>query len=153
MPYYFRLIHKKWTNSPFGYGTAGGRWNPPGVPMVYAGSSVSLIFSEFFSIRGSAVLKSEWSLITFKVKKEHPELESTSLPDYWFESPYPLTTQEFGRAWQRSMKSACLKVPSARIPFIAYPREHILLINPLHPSLLKEVTCHSIQPVKFNINN
>jgi hypothetical protein len=48
--------------------------------------------------------------------------------------------------------SICLKVPSARILLKAYPREHNLLINPLHPNLLGEVKVVSVDDLFFNLN-
>jgi RES domain-containing protein len=149
---YFRIIQKKHAASPLGYGSGGARWNSRGVPMIYAGSSISIITSEFISIKGGAVVDQEWLLVTYSVLSDPPLLDAASLPIDWDSRPYPLSTQEFGRNWARTNTSVCLKVPSARILLKAYPKEHNLLINPLHPNLLNEVTVASVDDMFFNLN-
>lgn len=152
MPNYFRIIQRRLAGSPLGYGSGGARWNPRGVPVIYAGSSVSIITTEFLSIKGSAVVESEWSLVTLAVSQPPPQLDVKSLPIDWDARPHPLSTQEFGRQWTRLKSSVCLKVPSARIPLKAYPSEHNLLIDPLHPAFMREVVVLSIDSLFFNLN-
>jgi len=152
MAEYFRIIQKKHVASPMGYGSGGARWNSRGVPMIYAGSSVAIITSEFICIKGGAVVDQSWSLVTYSVLSEPPMLDQDSVPVDWDSRPYPMSTQEFGRNWARMNTSVCLKVPSARILLKAYPREHNLLINPLHPNLLGEVKVVSVDDLFFNLN-
>ncbi len=149
---YFRIIQKKHAATPMGYGSGGARWNSRGVPMIYAGSSVAIITSEFLSIKGGTVVEQAWSLITYSVLSDPPVLDAALLPDDWDSRPYPLSTQEFGKIWARTNTSVCLKVPSARILLKAYPQEHNLLINPLHPNLPNEVTVVSVDDLFFNLN-
>ncbi len=149
---YYRIIQKKFAVSPLGYGTGGARWNPRGVPIIYAGSSISIITTEFLSIKGGSVVATDWSLVTYSVLNDPPNLDITSLPIDWDSRPYPLSTQEFGRQWTRSNTSVCLKVPSARILLKAYPNEHNVLINPLHPNLQNEVTVVSVDDMFFHLN-
>jgi RES domain-containing protein len=152
MPSYFRIIQRRLAANPLGYGLGGARWNPRGVPLIYAGSSVSIITTEFLSIKGSAVVTAEWSLVTLAITGQVPEVDVKSLPKDWDSRPYPLSTQEFGRQWTRLKSSVCLKVPSARIPLKAYPTEHNLLIDPLHPAFPKEISVASIDHMFFNLN-
>jgi RES domain-containing protein len=152
MASYFRIIQRRLATHPLGYGPGGARWNPRGVPMIYAGSSVSIITTEFLSIKGSAVVEAEWSLVTISITSDPPQLDTKSLPKDWDARPFPLSTQEFGRQWARMKSSVCLKVPSARIPLKAYPSEHNLLIDPLHPSLAREVKVTSVDNMFFNLN-
>jgi len=152
MPSYYRIIQRRLASNPLGYGSGGARWNPRGVPVIYAGSSISIITTEFLSIKGSAVVAAEWSLVTLTIADNPPVLDVKSLPKDWDARPYPLSTQEFGRQWTRLKSSVCLKVPSARIPLKAYPLEHNLLIDPLHPAFNKEVVVASIDQMFFNLN-
>jgi RES domain-containing protein len=152
MASYFRIIQRRLATNPLGYGMGGARWNPRGIPVIYAGSSVSIITTEFLSIKGSAVVAAEWSLVTLTIGGSTPEVEVKSLPKDWDARPYPLSTQEFGRQWSRLKSSVCLKVPSARIPLKAYPAEHNLLIDPLHPGFIKEVLIASVDNMFFNLN-
>jgi RES domain-containing protein len=152
MANYFRIIQRRLASNPLGYGTGGARWNPRGVPLIYAGSNVSIITTEFLSIKGSAVVAAEWSLVTMSIAGGPPQLDIKLLPKDWDARPFPLSTQEFGRQWTRTKSSVCLKVPSARIPLKAYPSEHNLLIDPLHPSLSKEISVTSVDNMFFNLN-
>lgn len=120
--------------------------------MIYAGSSISIITTEFLSIKGSAVVDAEWSLVTLSVSRTPPQLDVKSLPKDWDARPYPLSTQEFGRQWTRLKSSVSLKVPSARIPLKAFPSEHNLLIDPLHPAFAREVSVLTVDPLYFNLN-
>jgi RES domain-containing protein len=149
---YFRIVSKTNSDKPFGYGKGAARWNPKNVPIIYAASSTSLAMTEFLCIKGSVVLKTEWSLITYAIATEPPLLEPDTLPSDWDARPHSMSTQQFGEEWIKSLTSLCLKVPSARLPLGAYPTEHNLLINPVHPNLLKEVKVKSISSLHFNLN-
>ena len=120
--------------------------------MIYAGSSVAIVTSEFISIKGAAVVDTEWSLITYSMISEPPFLEIRSLPTGWDARPFPLTTQEVGAKWAKSLRSVCLKVPSARILLKAYPKEHNLLINPLHPDFRRDIRLNSVSDMFFNLD-
>lgn len=50
------------------------------------------------------------------------------------------------------MGTTALMVPSCRIPTCAYPIEHNLLINPLHPDFLRDVKFVSQEDVNFEVN-
>lgn len=152
MAEYYRLLARKHIENPLGYGLGGARWNVRGMPMIYAGSSIAIITSEFLSIKGAAVVKESWSLVTYSIENDPPYLETDLLPIDWDSRPHPISTQEFGRTWARGNSSVCLKVPSARILLKAYPKEHNLLINPLHPKLHKKVKVLSVDDLHFNLN-
>lgn len=152
MPLYYRIIARKHEKTPFNFGRTGARWNPPNTPLIYAGSSVSIIMMEFISILGTVVVKNKWSLITFDIQGTIPHLEPEGLPSDWDSRPYPLSTQRFGKDWSDANASVCLKVPSSRIPLKFYPEEHNLLINPLHPDFNSTVKIHSVDQLYFNLN-
>jgi RES domain-containing protein len=149
---YVRITSRANASKPFGYGRGGARWNSKNTPMIYAASSTALAITEFLCIKGSAVLKTQWSLITYSVISEPPHLETRTLPVDWDARPHPLSTQQFGELWVKSLSSVYLKVPSARLPLSAYPAEHNLLINPLHPDLLTNVKLISVTELFFNLN-
>lgn len=120
--------------------------------MIYAASSVSLAMTEYLSIKGSQVLASKWALITYSITGSIPTINRYSLPPGWDARPHQLNTQTVGRQWAAAQTSVCLKVPSARLLISAYPREHNLLINPLHPNLLKHVKVKASEDLKFHLN-
>lgn len=149
---YYRLLASRHAGNLFAYGPGGGRWNPRGVPMIYAGATIALITTEFLSIKGGAVVNDSWSLVTYQLEIDPPQLNAATLRSGWDSRPYPIATQSYGQRWTQSNESVCLKVPSARIPLGAYPIEHNLLINPLHPDLRAEVKVMKVEDFTFQLN-
>lgn len=149
---YYRLIRSSFGDTPLGYGRAGGRWNLPGTPLIYAASSSALCFMELLAIKGPVVSSAKWLLLTLDVPDEVPHLVAKDLPADWRWRPYPVSTQRFGTSWAQSVSMPFLKVPSCRIPLSAYPVEHNLLINPLHPERTKLVDIVSSEEVSFELN-
>ncbi|HEV8507813.1 MAG TPA: RES domain-containing protein, partial [Chitinophagaceae bacterium] len=150
---YFRIIQRKHESTPLAFGSGGARWNPKGVPLIYAGSHCSLVILEFLCIKGSSVMSSEWSLLSLSIKSEPSVIDVKTLPIDWDVKPYPGTTQDIGRGWVKENTSVCLKVPSIRIPLNVFPNEHSLLINPMHPDFLKEVEVKNVDLLSFNLND
>lgn len=149
---YYRIVRREHAGTPHGFSHYGGRWNPRNVPVIYACSAVSLSMTEFLCIKGSQVLATKWSLITYSIKSNIPLLEKSRLPIDWDSCPYPLATQAFGANWVKTQISACLKIPSARLLLSAYPREHNLLINPFHPDFLENITVKTVEDLHFHLN-
>lgn len=145
-------MKREHSQTPFGFGTGAGRWNPRNLPMIYASSSVALAMTEYLCIKGAQVVKTEWSLITYTIDGNLPDLEKKNLPIEWDSRPHPLTTQIFGRSWVKSQDSVCLKVPSARLLLSAYPKEHNLLINPFHPDFAAIVKVNNTEDLYFHLN-
>lgn len=149
---YYRLIENIQGRSPLGYGLGAGRWNQSGTPLIYACNQASLNFLELLSIKGSTVSKSSWSLITMEISAEIPFLNPLDFPSDWRRRSHPLSTQQIGNFWAKQMGTTALMVPSCRIPTSAYPIEHNLLINPLHPDFLRDVKFVSQEDVNFEVN-
>lgn len=149
---YFRIIQREHAGSPLGYGNKAGRWNSRNVPIIYACSAVSLSMTEYLCIKGTSLLTTEWSLVTYTIGIDIPSLEEDTLPVEWDSRPYSFTTQFFGDDWVRNQTSACLKVPSARLLLSAYPREHNLLVNPFHPDFLRTFTVKGVEDLYFHLN-
>ena len=108
----------------------GGRWNSPGVHVVYVSEHQSTAAFEVFANRVPFILdekykafRLEWpdSLTeTFPVKK---------LPLTWRISPPPQETQVIGDRWVKEQRSAVLALPSA-----ISPADTNFLLNPDHPA-------------------
>jgi RES domain-containing protein len=107
----------------------GGRWNQPGVAMVYCANSLSLAALETFvhmEIEDAAnLLVAIPALIPNGLLIE--TLSVTDLPSNWRNYPAPSELADLGNAWLNANTSAVLQVPSAVIP-----REANLLLNPNH---------------------
>jgi len=103
----------------------GGRWNPPGVPVIYAASTLSLAMLERLAQRrdlGNTLL----------VEAEVPaglmvEDLLVSPPPNWRALGSPEAVAA-GGAWLVSGRTPLLRVPSALVP-----REANFLVNPSHP--------------------
>lgn len=109
----------------------GGRWNSPGVAVVYLAQSLSLAQLELLvHLEAEAVLRGHWRYYSVAVSAEvilHCESLTDLPPDYavW---PAPASTRALGDRWVADSLSVGLTVPSA-----ITPGERNLLLNPAHP--------------------
>jgi len=115
--------HPIWVGA--GAALHGGRWNPVGVPAIYAASSISLAMLERLVQRNNLVR-------TFIVEAVVPDdLALTDLmddpPPEWRALDSP-TAAHSGGLWPAESGTVLLRVPSAVIP-----REANYVINPAHP--------------------
>src|SRR5262249_26652657 len=104
----------------------GGRWNSPGVRVVYVSESLSLSVLEILVHLQTNVLLS--SYVTFAVELPETvieELPTAALPADWREFPAPPAVRALGDAWVARGSSAALRVPSAVLAM-----EHTYLLNP-----------------------
>jgi RES domain-containing protein len=113
---------------------AGGRWNPRGLPAVYASRSRALAALEVLAHVPVAFLPLDMSLVELLVpdELEIEVLESSALPEDWRICPPGVGTQEVGAAWLRSGRSLLLEVPSVLVP-----QEMNVLLNPLHRDMAR----------------
>lgn len=113
----------------------GGRWNNPGIQVVYAATHVSLALLEQLVHLNPARLPP--GLRAFAI--EIPEAAGIEIASG---SALPDDTEacrRFGDKWARSSRSAALIVPSAVVPATLDPAairtaERNVVLNPRHPS-------------------
>jgi RES domain-containing protein len=107
----------------------GGRWNPAGVPMVYASEHQSLAALEVRVHIDKTSMRKRYKCFAFHFDERVMEvLPINSLPKHWIQEPPPPSLQQLGANWAKSGSSVILAVPSVIIP-----NEHNYLINPKHP--------------------
>lgn len=109
----------------------GGRWNSPGVPMVYSSSSLALAAIELFVHLEPAQQPDDLVANAASLPKGEPaqRLEPAKLPPRWWSDDFePL--RGLGDRWVRDQSSLAMQVPSA-----ALRMEWNVLINPLHPAV------------------
>lgn len=113
----------------------GGRWNSPGVAMVYTAGSVSLATLELLvHLDNTSVLP---SFAIFPVEFDDSLIELldlATLPPDWSQSPLSTSLQTIGDDWISRASSVVLRVPSAVIE-----NENNYLINPAHTDFKKLV--------------
>jgi len=134
-----------WAFTGEGAARRGGRWNSPGVRIIYCAESRSLAALEVlvYADETGTLAAIEWVCIPLVVPRRHLEIP-TRVPDSWRQYPHTPATQEFGAKWIRESRSAALRVPSAVVP-----GEFNYLINPGHADF-GEVKIGKPEPFAFD---
>ena len=127
----YRIVKKRHALEAFtgeGARTYGGRWNHPGIPMVYAAHTRALAALESLAHFGGA--ERHIAFVAFEIEIPDAlvmQLDTSRLPKDWRRPEAPVGTQDVGSRWQREGRSIALAVPSALIP-----QEFCVLLNPQH---------------------
>lgn len=123
----------------------GGRWNSPGVPVVYLAESLSLAALEILVHLQAAepLMAYTATPVRFDARLVRT-MAAASLPKRWRDSPPPPALRALGDAWVRAGTTAVLAVPSAVVE-----GEHIYLLNPAHPDFRK-IHIGKPQPFAFD---
>ena len=127
----WRIVKRKHSKDAFsgeGARQFGGRWNSPGVPVVYTAEHVSLAVLEMLVHLQTGKLLAEYVLFRADLEESLVEtLELTALPRNWRSYPAPLSLRALGDQWAAGERSPVLSVPSAVVPL-----ERLYLLNPQH---------------------
>ncbi len=129
----YRIQKEKYGEELSGEGArkVGGRWNPIGVPLIYASCSISLAILELMvNLSSFSFLEDNpFHILTIDVPSISPldEWPAETLPKGWDSSPYSYETQEMGKNWVKENRSLAVTVPSSIIK-----QENNILINCLH---------------------
>jgi RES domain-containing protein len=113
----------------------GGRWSPPGIPVIHTTESVALAALEFLVHQKSlSALPRDIRLVAFELDDSASitTFPLTELPPNWHHYMPPASLKEIGRAWASAAESVALRVPSAVIP---QGVERNVLVNPRHPDV------------------
>jgi len=107
----------------------GGRWNTPGVPMVYASSSLALAAIELFVHLEPNLQPDDLVAIAATLPGGEParRISQDELPLNWWNRDFA-SLRAIGDAWIREKPSLAIEVPSA-----ALREEWNVLVNPAHP--------------------
>jgi RES domain-containing protein len=127
----WRITKRKHSKAAFtgnGARKYGGRWNSPGIPVVYTAQSQSLAVLEILVHLENAELLPAYVLIAVEIEQSFiSEMDRFRLPRGWRADPAPPGLRAIGDEWALAGKSAVLRVPSTLVP-----AEDNLLLNPLH---------------------
>jgi RES domain-containing protein len=144
----WRICRERFADEAFsGVGARrfGGRWNSPGVPMVYASSSLALAAIELFVHLEPGLQPDDLVYFAAQLPEGEPatRLDSDHLPaNWWTDDLDPV--RELGDKWIREKTSLAIQVPSA-----ALRMEWNVLVNPLHPAVAK-IKVQVPQPFHFD---
>jgi len=103
----------------------GGRWNPPGRPVIYAAETLSLAMLERLAQRRNL---GGTLLVVATVPDDVAVEDLRPAPPMGWRSPGSAEAVAAGAAWLAAGRSALLRVPSALVP-----REANIVVNPAHP--------------------
>lgn len=124
----------------------GGRWNHPGISVVYTSGSLSLAAVELFIHVDIDIASADLVAIQADVPDSlaTETVEVESLPKDWRRYPAPEALKDIGTAWAAKASTAILAVPSAVIP-----EERNYLLNPAHRDF-KRIRIHKPIPFRFD---
>ncbi len=129
----WRIVKTKYLSTAFtgeGASLEGGRWNSPGVRVVYTSSSPSLALLEILVNLESIVPLPAYSLFRVEFDEALVEhLPQDALPSNWLQYPPPGETQRIGDLWIAENRSCVLAVPSTVVT-----QDTNYMLNPMHPA-------------------
>ncbi|HLJ75215.1 MAG TPA: RES family NAD+ phosphorylase [Thermoanaerobaculia bacterium] len=109
----------------------GGRWNSPGVRVVYTSENAALAALEVLVHLKRMRSLPDFAVISCQFDEKLVEAVK-DLPEGWRDYPPRPEQQAIGDEWARSARSAVLRVPS-----VIVPGENNYLLNPAHPKFKK----------------
>jgi RES domain-containing protein len=123
----------------------GGRWNSPGLRVVYVSEHQSTAALEIFVHRVPFILEEKYKAFYLEWPDDFTEiLPAKKLPSNWRISPPPAETMEIGDRWVQENRSAVLALPSA-----ISPADTNFLLNPKHPDF-KRIRIHP--PIDYDFD-
>ncbi len=132
----FRLSRQRFATPLSGKGAAlfGGRWNSPGVELIYTACNRSLAMAEVAVHLTLATLPDDYVMITIEVPDDlsRQVLQEDELPPEWKSFPHHPSTRRYGDDFALQGRDALLQVPSA-----VTAGDFNLLINPHHPEFVR----------------
>jgi RES domain-containing protein len=141
----WRIVRASRANTAFtgeGPWRYGGRWNSPGVHVVYVSEHQSTAAFEVFANRVPFILEEKYKAFRLEWPDGLTEIFSLKkLPANWRISPPSRSTMEIGDRWIQERRSAVLALPSA-----ISPADTNFLLNPEHPDF-KRIRIHP--PIDF----
>lgn len=129
----WRIAARKWAldTACDGARLYGGRWNPPGTPLMYAGTTIEICALEKF-VHLAGVTAPPLVLVAIDVPDEPTLVHRPAIADLpagWSDLPISSAAQAFGRDWVDAGKHLMMLLPSAIIP-----EARNAVLNPQHPA-------------------
>jgi RES domain-containing protein len=144
----WRIVKRKHAKSAFsgeGAQLFGGRWNNPGVPLIYTAESQSLATLEMLVHLDAPEILERYALFKIGIATSLiMDVDLAELPGNWKARASTSTCRALGDKWAGAQVSVALRVPSAIVT-----SEHNFLINPLHPEFSR-LTIAQLPPFRFD---
>jgi RES domain-containing protein len=108
----------------------GQRWNPPGLPAIYTGTSFAICLVEILVHANRKTPPTAARFVEAVVPDDvSQEIFDPALLPGWDDPRDPSIAQAFGRTWIEGRRSALLFVPSV----VTAGRDTNVVVNPNHP--------------------
>lgn len=150
MPRGWRIAKARYSATAFdgeGASESGGRWNSPGVRVVYTSDSRALATLEMLAHLNNATLLQKYVLIPVDFPAASVTgLDRASLPATWRSYPAPPELRQLGDEWAKSRASVALEVPS-----VLAEGENNFLLNPEHPDFSSTVVISTPQAFELDL--
>jgi len=134
----YRIAKKEYAEDLTGLGAKlyGGRWNHRGTALTYTSETRALATLEFLVHVSLPDVPKGLSIATIGIPDDliPEEIRPLSLSTNWREHPSSSKLADIGTKWAKSNRSLLLRVPSAVVE-----QESNILINPLHPAIVRVV--------------
>ena len=144
----WRIVKAKHQDDAFsgeGARRFGGRWNNPGLRVVYTAESRSLAAMEMLVHLDSQALLAAYVLASVVIDEKYIQrIDVRNLPLDWRSSPAPVELPAIGSNWRDSQVSAVLRVPS-----VVIDGEFNFLLNPEHRDF-KRLRIQPFAPFQFD---
>jgi RES domain-containing protein len=134
-----RTVHPIWDGR--GAAIAGGRWNAPGVEVIYAAASRALAMLEVLVQGGD--FAAPRAVVVAEIPDTVPVEHIDQPPPGWREVG-SASAVAAGMAWHAAGRTAVLSVPSAVVP-----AERNYLINPRHSDAAR-IIVHAPEPIEWD---
>ncbi len=130
----------------------GGRWNPVGVPLVYASLTIELAALEYLVHYFEGFPNSKLPsllMATMEIPNEAIlKIEANMLPKNWRDYPAPNSLQSVSNQWINNKNYAALQIPTA-VHSVQTQMSYNLLLNPLHEQIKANIIT-KIEPFYFD---
>jgi RES domain-containing protein len=121
---------------------AGGRWNPPGLPALYASDSLALAMLEVLVHFDQAMPMADYVAFELDLPEEKLlSLKSSALPNAWPGRDSIPFTQQMGKGLLAGRSAFAIRVPSAVVG-----QECNFVVNPSHPDFAAWVARQLVRP-------
>lgn len=133
----YRIFESKHSETAFtgeGARRYGGRWNSPGIPVVYVATSFALALLEVMANARAGRVPPDMVYCAIDIPEDLrlETLDLAALPVTWHTYPAPPELQAAGDEWFSRSETVGLVVPSA----IARIETNVIL-NPAHPDFAR----------------
>jgi len=139
---WWRIASHRWALDRTGQGMAinGGRWNPIGIPAIYAAESIALASLEKWVHLAGVMPATPLALVSVEVPVDAGpivEIPAQDLPDNWATMPSSEEAAAVGKSWLTPDDRGSHPALGITVPSVIVPESRNLVLNPGHPGMAR----------------